>query len=67
MVSVRGSLRQLEDIADIQTNYSLNLCSFRIRMDEAVLQARLEELEATNEHLKGWSKVELVGPVLPAN
>ena len=54
---VRAELAQIEGVSDVETDVKANTCKFKLADKELDLQAKLDELAAGNESLKGFKVV----------
>ncbi len=54
---VRTELAQIEGVSDVETDVKANSCKFKLADKDLDLQAKLDELAAGNESLKGFKVV----------
>lgn len=58
---MRSALTKVEGVSDIQTDPTAEggpICTFKLADASFDIKAKLNELAATNEHIKGWSMAE---------
>ena len=61
---MRRDLETLPGINDLRTSIATKMASFEIPKDQREgLEAKLDEFEKDNEHMKDWSFDEGVGPI----
>ena len=54
---VRTELTQIEGVSAVETDVKANTCKFKLTDKDLDLQAKLDELAADNESLKGFKVV----------
>ena len=52
---MRSALTKVEGVSDIETDVNDRICSFKLADANVDIEAKLNELADTNEHIKGWS------------
>ena len=54
---MRSDLAKVKGVSDIQTDIKKRICKFQLANKDLDLQAKLDELAQSNDHIKGFEIV----------